>query len=605
MQPESFAQSLSDSLIRQLGNLVKGNHASACDVKSLDYQAANFHALLQVKWHFSVQLSEQEMAGGHPNDQHFGTSLHRFHQHLAQLQWQATEDLQLRQQFIENLTAQGKNGLFESQHAVVFHRFQPFSVQITCQHCAGWGKVSCVSCDGMGKTSCSICSGSGQVLRQVTRYDGNRTVMRTEYQFCYQCSGSGHQTCFYCSGSGRERCKSCNGHGYFTRYQKVDAVATPYFHISTDSPWQNKSLEQVLNTQGAAFCAEKIPFELVDVVQHTQDTQMFIYRGEGIILSQQFELKEKEYHCYAISNPPYPIVRPAIFDDLFADELAFLQQAIPNGGVNKRKALTFFDRYAHQPVLENAMRLIAQTRTQTEQDMSNAMQTACHGFISPKMANTLSQYLNRIMDKVSPTYSPLIWTGFTLISAVLLLLLSEFIVEQQGFTFHSIIVLLVSFSLLFPIAIIAMLLSTLQVLWARRPIPNAYRQKIRHKEPSKRLFKWGVIATFCGMGYGYLSHQHFAPPLLSTTQAWVCPLINDRLAFCQTAATSPISSLTQQQKVEYIQTQLVKQGYRLKIDGKFGVQTEKAVREWLQKQGVVLGQTEQIDRYYMLLKGIE
>lgn len=603
MWNESFAQSLSDNLIRQIGNLVEGNQARISDVKSIDYQTAKFRALLQIHWRFSAQLADQKIAGGSPYDQHFGSNLNRFNQHLSQLQQQAAEDLQLRQHFIENLMTQGKAGLAESQQMVVFHRFQPFSVHMDCQRCDGSGKVGCFSCHGRGRTSCSGCGGSGQVPRQVTSYDGNRTITRTEYQFCYQCSGSGNQTCSYCSGSGRERCNDCDGKGYFTRYQEVEAVAIPDFHISTDSPWQNEQLENVLNAKGVEFCAEKIPFELVDVVQNQQDSQDFIYRGDGIMLSQQFELQEKAYHCYAISNPPYPIVRPAIFDDLFADELAFLQQTIPNGRVNKRKALIFFDRYAHQPVLENAMRLIAQTRTQTEQNMGSTMQTACHGFISLQMANTLSQYLNKIMDKVSPTYSSLIWNGVMLISSMILLFISELLIEQRGLNFNSIMQVLISFGMLVPMAIIAMLLSSLWVLWVRRPIPVPYRQKIRHKEPSKKLFKWGVVAIICGLSYGYFAHQRSVPPLLPKQTGWICPLVGNKLVLCQIQDAMP--SLTSKQKVEYIQRQLVKKGYRLKIDGKFGINTEKAVRELLQKQGIELHQTESIERYYMLLKGIE
>ncbi|WP_249961052.1 hypothetical protein [Histophilus somni] len=68
-------------------------------------------------------------------------------------------------------------------------------------------------------------------------------------------------------------------------------------------------------------------------------------------MEQHFQLQGKNYTCYAFSNPPYPFVRPANFDDIFADELNFLEQALSNKNkIDKKKAFVFFKRYANQPI---------------------------------------------------------------------------------------------------------------------------------------------------------------------------------------------------------------------------------------------------------------
>ena len=131
------------------------------------------------------------------------------------------------------------------------------------------------------------------------------------------------------------------------------------------------------------------------------------YAGISTAVMLPFGLKGKTYICHAFSNPPYPYVRPTVFDDLFADELAFLQTNLSGKRkLGKKDAVAFFSRYAGQPVLDDAMRKIADCRTAQDEDTGHAVQTACQGFISTEMAGRLANVLNLIIDKVSPAYSP-------------------------------------------------------------------------------------------------------------------------------------------------------------------------------------------------------
>ena len=155
-----------------------------------------------------------------------------------------------------------------------------------------------------------------------------------------------------------------------------------------------------------------------------------LYSGSSTAVRLPFGLKGKAYTCYAFSNPPYPYVRPAVFDDLFTDKLEFLQKQLNGKGkLGKRKAVAFFNRYAGQPVLDDAMREIALCRTSADQDTGHAVQTVCQGFISTEMAARLADVLNLIIDKVSPAYSPTVWVLFGLPVLAYMALLLEWMAE--------------------------------------------------------------------------------------------------------------------------------------------------------------------------------
>ena len=156
------------------------------------------------------------------------------------------------------------------------------------------------------------------------------------------------------------------------------------------------------------------------------------YVGISTAVMLPFGLKGKTYICHAFSNPPYPYVRPTVFDDLFADELAFLQTNLSGKRkLGKKDAVAFFSRYAGQPVLDDAMRKIADCRTAQDEDTGHAVQTACQGFISTEMARRLANVLNLIIDKVSPAYSPAVWILFGLPVLAYLALLQEWDAEQN------------------------------------------------------------------------------------------------------------------------------------------------------------------------------
>ena len=234
------------------------------------------------------------------------------------------------------------------------------------------------SCQGSGRNRCSECSGSGQRAEQVPQYDNYNQYqgMRTVYKSCPYCSGYGFRTCGSCSGSGRRKCNECSGYGFFTRVREIQALAVPSYEVAADTRFAPQALSDLLARSGAEFCGEKIPFDL-NGEQAGEKTHGMSYVGISTAVMLPFGLKGKTYICHAFSNPPHPYVRPTVFDDLFADELAFLKTNLSGKRkLGKKDAAAFFSRYAGQPVLDDAMRKIADCRTAQDEDTGHAVQTA-------------------------------------------------------------------------------------------------------------------------------------------------------------------------------------------------------------------------------------
>lgn len=100
------------------------------------------------------------------------------------------------------------------------------SVEVTCEHCGGAGKVNCSNCNGTGKINCSAifgCGGSGTCWW--CGGDGIRAGMTCSYcggsGRCSYCSGTGKEDCWWCSGTGKRTCWYCGGSGKTTSYESV------------------------------------------------------------------------------------------------------------------------------------------------------------------------------------------------------------------------------------------------------------------------------------------------------------------------------------------------------------------------------------------------
>ncbi len=413
------------------------------------------------------------------------------------------------------------------------------------------------------------------------------------------------------------RCGNCGGHGFFTLTHHITAVAKPSYSVSVSTDHEEEALTGLLRKKGTKFCGEKIPFELVGDESNGNDTHLFSYEGETVVLAQAFSLRDKKYHCCAFSNPPYPYVRPTIFDDLFADELTYLQENVPKKGkVRKKTAITFFNRYAGQPVLDEAMRTIAKVRTETQEGTGSAVFSACHGFISQEMSETLAGYLNSVMDKVSPTYSGCLWWVIGILSALFTLPFVEYELESKILS-HPISSVfstsLVTASILLIAIVIAFILSAIYVLLARRKIPPEYRQKMRHQEPIRRFILAGIVCYLLAAIYGYSAAKEWVPktrgiPLQMMKAQWhkqkenVCQKLSDfdwAKDYCTPQEISTQDAkLSHADKARAIQEKLQASGYHLSVDGIFGKKSKQAAKRYLKSNAISLPNNASLDDYY-------
>ena len=393
--------------------------------------------------------------------------------------------------------------------------------------------------------------------------------------------------------------------------------------MAADTRFAPQALNDLLTRSGAGFFGEKIPFELEEE-QAGKDTHRMLYSGSSTAVRLPFGLKGKAYTCYAFSNPPYPYVRPAVFDDLFADELEFLQKQLNGKGkLGKRKAVAFFNRYAGQPVLDDAMREIALCRTSADQDTGHAVQTACQGFISTEMAARLADVLNLIIDKVSPAYSPTVWVLFGLPVLVYMVLLLEWMAELM--IDRQPIEVLVIGGIVFPlilwvISIVPAVCSMAVVAWQRRKVPPAYRQKMRNTEACGRLLGWGFLVCLAACAYGFAASRDWLPKsegrlaseitqmLCSKANEWLGPSEKPRLdGLCRPSVnhTERMEMPAQKEQVLYIQRRLQAGGYKIKADGKFGKESRRLARDYLAKAGQSVADDAATEDYYRAFLQLE
>lgn len=596
---------LADTLLSQLHQLVAGNQAQADDVRPVTSEAEDFLIHFAVSWQFTSRQQDQVEAGDAAAYKHFGDNGKAFEFYSFDLASDAALDTDLRADFLDALRAAGKSGMAESDQERIFHTFPSFSVREECSRCDGRGRVSCSNCGGLGDTRCPYCSGSGRV--DVIDYPSGKSTGASET--CLHCGGRGRRTCLNCRGRGTVKCSHCSGHGFLTRVREIQALAVPSSEWKVNTRFHPQALAGLLKQKGAAFFSHIMPFAWQGE-QAGKDTHLMIYSCRSTAIQLAFSLKDKEYVCCAFSSPPIPYVRPAVFDDLFADELAFLQKYLSGRGLwGQRRALEFFSRYAGQPVLDQAMREIARCRTSQGQDTRAAVSSSCQGFISEEMAARLAGALNGLLDKVSPAYSPavlvLLGLPVLLYAALLVEWLAEVIFakirEDAWFLwfFSGLAVLLGSWVT----GLVISVFSRAVLAWQRRKVPPAYRQKMRLHEASRRLRRWGLLTWLAASAYGAAAAHGWLPKTQGRLAMELEQAVSSRLQAIEwQAVLAPFTGSTGRrppggysdeaarlpsasEQALSIQRCLQRSGYTLKADGKFGPMSRRLARQELARAG--------------------
>ncbi len=290
IENENFRQDLSKDLIRQLSNIIDGNHVSRNDLKPIQFESDIFTAQFYIEWIFFSEYKDSRVAGGSYRGKRCN-SISELENVTYQLDQRAKFDKELRTPFIQSLKKHGRTGILKSDQKYAINNFGEFSAQEVCQTCDGSCKTRCRSCGGNGKQRCSYCSGSGSVTQ--SRYNSNTRIYENYSSYCSNCGGSGNRNCSGCSGSGKVRCSNCQGHGYFIITRDIIAKAKPIYLLRTKSSLVNQELQDYLDNQSLNFIYRSIYFELHAQEASGDDKETFVYQGESVVSKQDFSVKSK------------------------------------------------------------------------------------------------------------------------------------------------------------------------------------------------------------------------------------------------------------------------------------------------------------------------
>lgn len=498
--------------IRQLidKNQVKGSELSLLMAFGIEYDLT-----LTVEWDFVGVCQKTIKAGNHKTDIHFGYDNLGFDKHQHNLMQEAQHGTRLRTPFIHKLASLDKHAPLQYHQKHTFHRYEPFSKTHDCDDCRAMGEVMCRDCQGKGKKHCWACGGSGDESYQVPMYDNKGAVRgyQTHYRSCLSCLGSGYNKCRPCDGRGKITCQACRGEGVFTHIVEVSAQAEPCHSVSIKGDGLD-DLRRFLNQKGMDFCAKMLDLTLISHREVKSDRHHFVYTATDEACELVLMLRGVEYECQAFSKSLYPYVRPAIFDDLFAEEWQFLQNAFDKqGNIKKAKAQLFFHQYLEQPALDKALKDIAQ-----KHNPQLSVFHACQGFISYQMAQNIGHGLVHVLKGVSPQYFPCAWFVGGIPAIILVFIIAEYHLQEAMNVIEVVISLCVAlfyalvFVLLF--GVLSWAMSRLYVYGVNQKIPQAYRLPASNKLPLRYYLMATIVAFVVGVSYGLLA-GHGKLPVIS------------------------------------------------------------------------------------------
>lgn len=575
------ALGLSENLIFQLRNLIDGNQIRGDELKEISHKIYDIEIKLAYAWSFETNIETKEVAGGSSTNIHFGSNYSDFENHTRKIRNIIHTDKSIRAEFLGKFIDLGHQAFMTLNHTATIKVFDTFSYSYKCHKCSGESYEMC-SCNN-GRITCQVCLGHGNN----PRYDDYKKM--TVYDTCYACGGSGKVMCSSCGGSGRIMCQSCNGKKFFTQYRSISAVAKPSYVVNVSHELYGKVLTNFLNANSFQFLAERTFFEFVSHKSLDDNIESFIYRNDNFITELTFEIQGKSYICVAFANPPYAFIRPPIFDDIFADELALIADINKDGKVTTDEAHKFFKKYQGQPILDRTLVGIAKIRKNTDDDTSKVIKEQCQYFISDEVAKIIATFLNQCIDKVSPTYSKWTWIIGTFIFCIFFSVFSIQLaiyaakepalqsikraqsaelwgnsISQSTRIWENIVDIaptflqfcLMQFIYMFMLwlvwALILWCISSIITIFRRLKVPKEYRQKLRNKEANKKamkfLFAFGLLIFTFSFAYGYLAIKNIAPKI----ENLIPNTLKDKI--CEINKTNSTIQLESISKMCYVKT---------------------------------------------------
>ncbi|MDR2214674.1 MAG: hypothetical protein LBE59_02400 [Nevskiaceae bacterium] len=408
-----------------------------------------------------------------------------------------------------------------AQQSVEMWDFGQHSVHERCSQCGGEGAVACSSCGGKGNQSCSRCGGVGVI----TRYrwvatgpndQGHNEVYR---QNCYACGSKRWVACSPCSGSGKVECSGCSGHGFFTHITSVTVRAEPKVIVTTHSALSNQALTDYLLTLPVGSVVQYLDFTPFNHQDTAPDTWRVGYESHTTAAELVLVLRGKTYLAAAVGDKALAFIRPPVFDDVFIEELTDLNNIWSGGekSFNTGRARKFFETYSGQPVLDAALKSVAQLKAADRQSPGQEVIRACEGYISTESGNLLERCMIALLDKISPPNSLWSWIGVMALPLLLLFLGAQNLVERETpegwfpVTMASIVLALAAAVVTCLVSPVAAFISMIVSAIRRRSVPAEYRQHGRNWQPFKRFAGIAVLAAWLGGAIGLLTHHQKLP----------------------------------------------------------------------------------------------
>ena len=414
-------------------------------------------------------------------------------------------------------------------------------------------------------------------------------------------------SCGGCHGRGELECGSCSGHGYLTRILSTVVSARPKVYIQTTAELSAKVLNDFLCQQPAGQIAQQLAFSLQSHGDANERVWRAEYEAQTTVVELDLALRQHRYRAAAVGVQAWAFVRPPIFDDVFIEEITDLKK-IWNGKAQRfsnRRARQFFATYAGQPVLDTAMKAVAQLQGEQRERCELPVMAACQGYISGASATALGRSMQGLLNKVSPLNSPGAWWLVMVLPLAVLFIVAQSMLESKGlggfwaligFAFQLGLSALLVVLLLSPLAV---LLSTVVSALRRRSVPAEYRQRGRNWRPLRGFIGMAWLVVALGGAYGAMAHKGWLPrwnnvPLTVLSQ-WV-QRSGELKAMAQgwlgmegaAAASASSSSSARAAKaspvlVRDIQKNLKRLGYKVKETGVMDDATRRAVVAFAKK----------------------
>lgn len=606
---ELVGAALGHQLHDQIGALIDGNHVDRSELTVAQRRCCEAHIVYDVDWTFESRVETFRRHGNAAVSQHFGYDQAAYQSETAHRCEVGRTHQPLREPFMAEIAAGGGAGLARADQAAKVWDFGQHSVHERCSSCSGNGEVSCSGCYGSGRTSCYHCHGAGSTTqtRWISRPNGGGHS-ETYQQPCYTCGSSGRVSCSGCGGSGRITCSACSGHGFFTDVANVTVRAVPRMHITVRSRLSNEALLAHLVRTSAAGAAHYFEFAPCDRRQPDAQTWRVVYETHTAVVELDLALRSKTYLAAAAGPRVLAFVRPAIFDDLFVEEIADLQKVFAGKkpSLQSRRARQFFETYAGQPVLDEAMKSVAKLRGNDRQSPGREVVRACDGYITAQASALLGRCMLALLDKVSPPHSVWSWFAVMLAPMALVALAAQNWMENHGprLGWELALVALgwsVGGMLVATAASpVAALVSTVVSAVRRRAVPPAYRQHGRNWQPFG-AFAWGFVGVaLAGGTLGWLAHEGHVPrldnlPVRALEETLALPSypaymqaaeVWRRAGLFVTPNSVDPARMKEQLMVLDIQTNLRRLGYGIAVSGQLDNATRQQAAVYAQKRRI-------------------